>query len=76
YQVENTMNIKNAVDKAYENKSFKELADAPVAALEGISDAGAEDLQKRYKVKTIRDLANLKVFHWAQAIVTLADTEV
>jgi hypothetical protein len=69
------MNLKKALDKAYEGKSLKELADAPVAALAGVSDADAELLLKAFKVKTVRDLAELKYVRWAQGIVALADAE-
>jgi hypothetical protein len=69
------MNINNALDKEYEGKSLKELVDAPVAALQGVSDADAEKLKAAFNVKTIKDLANLKYVKWAQAIVALADTE-
>ncbi len=69
------MNLNKALDKAYEGKSLKELADAPVAALAGVSEADAELLQKAFNVKTIRDLAQLKYVRWAQGIVSLADGE-
>lgn len=69
------MNLNKALDKAYEGKSLKELADAPVAALAGVSDADAELLLKAFNVKTIRDLAQLKYVRWAQGIVSLADGE-
>jgi hypothetical protein len=69
------MNLNKALDKAYEGKSLKELADAPVDALAGVSEADAKLLLEAFKVKTVRDLANLKYVKWAQAIVTLADTE-
>lgn len=69
------MNINNAVDKAYEKKSLKEIADSPVDALEGVSAGDAVKLKEAFNVKTIRDLANLKYVKWAQAIVTLAETE-
>lgn len=69
------MNINKAVDKAYEKKTLKEIADAPVEALEGVSEGDAELLKKAFNVKTIRDLANLKYVKWAQAIVALSDTE-
>lgn len=72
---ESIMNINKAIDKAYETKSLKEIADAPVDALEGVSAGDAELLQKAFNVKTIRDLANLKYVKWAQAIVTLSETE-
>ncbi len=69
------MNINFALDKAYETKPLKELVDAPVAALQGVSEGDAELLKKAFNVKTIKDLANLKYVRWAQAIVTLAETE-
>jgi len=69
------MNINNAVDKPYHIKSFKEIADAPVSALNGISAKDAELLQKAFHIKTVRDLANLKYTKWASAIVALAEEE-
>ncbi len=69
------MNINFALDKAYETKPLQELVDAPVAALQGVSEGDAELLKKAFNVKTIKDLANLKYIKWAQAIVTLAETE-
>lgn len=69
------MNINNAVDKDYEDKSLTDLADAPIAALQGVSDRQAKLLQDAFRIKTIRQLANLKYVRWAQAIVALASTE-
>lgn len=69
------MNINKAVDKSYEGKTLKELADSPVAALQGLSEGDAKLLMDAFNVKTIRDLANLKYVKWAQAIAALADTE-
>jgi len=69
------MNINKAVDKAFETKSLKEIADAPVDALQGLSAGDANLLKEAFNVKTVRDLANLKYVRWAQAIVNLADTE-
>jgi len=67
------MQIDKAVDKAYETMSLKEIADAPVDALQGVSKGDAEKLKEAFNVKTVRDFANLKYVKWAQAIVTLAD---
>jgi len=67
------MQIDKAVDKAYEKMSFKEIADAPVDALQGVSPGDAEKLKAAFNVKTVRDLATLKYIKWAQAIVTFAD---
>ncbi|MCL2764292.1 MAG: hypothetical protein FWD40_03295 [Treponema sp.] len=67
------MQIDKALDKAYEKMSFKELADAPVAALQGLSEGDAVKLKEAFNVKTIKDLAKLKYVRWAQAITTLAE---
>jgi hypothetical protein len=69
------MNINKAVDKAFEGKSLKELVNAPVSALQGVSENDAKLLLEAFNVKTIGDLASLKYVKWAQAIVALADTE-
>jgi hypothetical protein len=53
------MNINKAVDKAYESKSLKEIADAPVSALQGVSEGDAQLLEQAFKVRTVRDLAGL-----------------
>ena len=60
------------LDKAFEDKDFPELAEAPVAALEGVSDSDAEHLKAAFNIKTIRDLATNKFVLRAQAINVLA----
>ncbi|MDB5762008.1 MAG: hypothetical protein JWQ21_1003 [Herminiimonas sp.] len=67
------MNINKCVDKAYEDKSFNELADAPIDALQGVSAKDAELLKKAFNITTIREFANLKFVKWATAIAALAD---
>lgn len=62
------------LDKAYEQKSFEELADAPVDALEGVSKNDADLLVKAFNIHTIRELAESKFVLRAQAIVNLART--
>lgn len=69
------MNINGAVDKAYEGKNLKDLVNAPVSALQGLSDGDAKLLADAFGVKTIGDLAKNKFFRWAQAIAALAETE-
>ncbi len=69
------LNINKAVDKAFESKSLKEIADAPVDALEGVSAGDAELLAKAFGIKTIRDLGTNKYFLTAQAISALAGKE-
>lgn len=68
------ININKAVDKEFESKSLRELLDAPVAALEGISEAKGK-LLGELGIKTIRDLAEWKHARVAQAIVELAKLE-
>jgi hypothetical protein len=65
--------ITNKVDKAYENKTIAEIADAPVDALQGVTAADAEHLAAAFNIKTVRDLGTSKYFLWAQAIARLAD---
>jgi hypothetical protein len=69
------MNIQNALDKAYTDKTLNELLTAPVDALKGVSEADASALKQAFNITTIGDLANCKYFQWAQAIQTLAATE-
>jgi hypothetical protein len=67
------MNINKCVDKTYEDKSFRELADAPINALKGVSAKDAELLKEAFNITTIREFASLKFVKWATAIATLAD---
>ena len=58
--------------KKYENKTPAQLAKAPVYALQGVSPKDAERLYKAFKLKTVRQLAQLKYIDWAREIVLLA----
>ncbi|MCK4461951.1 MAG: uracil-DNA glycosylase [candidate division Zixibacteria bacterium] len=58
--------------KAFEGKTAQELLDATPAALSGVSDADAEALKTAFGIKTIRDFAECRFFHYALAI--LADS--
>ncbi len=60
--------IKEAVDKAWENKSLQEIANAGIEALQGISPTGAERLREVLHIKTVRDLAENKHVRNAQTI--------
>ena len=65
--------IADKFDKAYEEKSIEELATAPVAALQGVSDSDAEHLKAAFNIKTVKDLGTNKFFLWAQATAKLAE---
>lgn len=67
------MEINNLLDKAFEKKTLKELVNAPVSALQGLSEGDAQKLKEAFNIKTIKDLANNKFFRWAQAIINLAE---
>jgi hypothetical protein len=69
------MNINIALMKEYEGKSLKELVNAPVTSIAGVTESDAEHLNAAFNVKTVKDLATLKYALWAQAIVTLAEAE-
>ncbi|MCU1364784.1 MAG: hypothetical protein JWN39_423 [Ilumatobacteraceae bacterium] len=64
-------NVDKFLDKAFEQHEFADLVNAPVSALEGVSDADGEALAKALNIKTIGDLATNKYVLWAQAITTL-----
>ena len=68
------MNVNKMVDKAYETKTLKEIVEAPVAALQGVSDA-AESLLAELHVHTVGDLATFKYCRYAEAIVQAAQYE-
>lgn len=44
------------VKRSWSRRDFKELADAPVSALFGLSEADAEALSEAFGIKTIADL--------------------
>jgi len=69
------MNINKYLDKAYEKMNLKDLPEAPVDAIAGISEGDAKLLKDAFNVKTIKDLAKLKYVKWAKAICTLAEGE-
>lgn len=66
------LNINKCVDKAYENKSISEILVSPVQCLQGLSDRQAELLYKAFKIKTVKQLGNLRFFKIAKAIYFLA----
>ena len=67
--------IARIVDMAHEQKDFSELAELPIDALQGVSAADAEAIQKAFGVRTIRQLAEHKFIRWAQAITLLAGSK-
>lgn len=68
------MNINKAVDIEFRMSSLAEIADAPVSALLGIGPKTKEMLNK-FKVRTVRDLANWKFYKMARGIAALVESE-
>ena len=64
-----------ALDKKYEDKSPKELVDAPVHALSGVTEEDEKMLAEALNIKTIKDLATNKYVFIAQVIRGLAILE-
>ena len=69
------MNIDTIVDPAYAGRTFRDIAEAPVSALRGVSAKNAKLLMQAFDIATVRELAELKYVKWACAIATLADEE-
>lgn len=69
------MNIDKIIDKNHAGKNFRDLADAPLSALRGLSDKDAKALEQAFNIRTVRELAELSFVKWAVAITTLASEE-
>lgn len=69
------MNIDTIVKNSFHGKCFRELAQAPVTALQSISEAQAVALRDAFGVTSIAELACLRVVRYAQAIRLMAEVE-
>jgi predicted RecB family nuclease len=69
------MNIESIVDDKFKHKCFRELVEAPISALRGVSPADARAMSQAFGVNTIGELAELRFVKWAKAIKTLAEVE-
>ena len=65
--------IADKLDKAYEGMAADELVNAPVSALQGVSEGDAEHLKAAFNIKTIGDLGKNKYFRAAMLISQLHD---
>ncbi|MGM7775047.1 hypothetical protein ACSVHC_03380 [Arthrobacter sp. KNU-44] len=66
-----SVDLSKALDKAFEDKSLKEILDASPAALAGVTDATAAKLEEALGIKTIRELGSNKFFAVAGVLVAL-----
>ncbi|MBB5873113.1 hypothetical protein F4553_006547 [Allocatelliglobosispora scoriae] len=67
------LGLEAKLSKAWEGKSAQDIADAPVTAIQGVSETDAKHLLEAFGIKTVRDLGTNKFFRWAQGIAALAD---
>lgn len=68
------MNIDAIVNQDYHGKSLSELVNSPLSALNGVSEQQASAFAAA-GVRTIGDLANMKLVNYAIAIKALASCE-
>ncbi len=66
-----SVDLAKSLDKAYEEKTLKEILDASPAALAGVTDADAKHLDDAFGIKTVRQLGANKHFAVAAALVAL-----
>ena len=64
--------ISQFFDKNYEQQEFNDLADAPVDAIQGLSENDAKALKDALGIDTVRELADHKFVRIAQAVVALS----
>ena len=64
------------LDKKFEAEEYKNLADKPVYAISGVSEADAALLKKAFGIDTIKQLAENKFVAIAQATISLAEVAV
>ena len=66
-------NLGAFLDKDWENKSLAEILQAPVSALQGVSQGDADLLKQALNIKTVGDLGKNKYFRVAQLLAQLAE---
>lgn len=69
------ISIRGAVDKPFEQMTLRQLSNAPVHALEGLTPRHARLLEEAFGIKSLEDLARLKYVEIARAICILAQYE-
>ncbi len=65
--------LQDAVASDHQGRTAKQLTDAPVTVLKGISRSLANSLKQELGISTIQEMAANKDAQWARAVVLLAD---
>ena len=60
------------LDKKYRDKSWREVVNAPLSAINGVSVEDGKYLKRAFNIDTIQDFAENKFVRIAQTIVSLA----
>ena len=60
--------FQDKLNKAYEQTSIRTLMKSPVHVIQGLSEGDATRLEEAFKVRSVKDLANLKFARYAQEI--------
>ena len=63
------------LDKKYRDKSWSEVANAPISAINGVSVKDGEYLKRAFNIETIQEFANNKFVRIAQTIDSLTHIE-
>ena len=63
------------LDKTFRDRSWSDVARAPISAINGVSEKDGVYLQRAFNIKTIQDLAENKFVRVAQTIISLAEIE-
>ena len=66
-----SVDLAKSLDKAYEDKSLKDILDASPAALAGVTDNDAKLLEEAFGIKTVRQLGENKYFVVAAALAAI-----
>jgi hypothetical protein len=66
-----SVDLAKALDKAYEDKSLKDILDASPAAPAGVTDADAKHLEEAFNIKTVRQFGENKYFAVAAALAAI-----
>lgn len=69
------MNINTVVDSEFAGKCFRDICNAPLSALRGLSPKDAKALHQAFGITTIGELAELRFVKWATALKILAAEE-
>jgi hypothetical protein len=63
------------LDKKFRDKSWSDVARAPISAINGVSEEDGVYLHRAFNINTIQDLAENKFVRVAQTIISLVEIE-